>query len=124
MLDDRVSRKRRAVPADADDDVRKARLGRLGEIDDLRHIGEVVAAKRDHIRPPALDRAKIGALVFDLQIDQADDMAGLARRSGDEFKTDRFEPQKDLGVCQGPGMDTEYPHYNTPFANRSFATMP
>jgi hypothetical protein len=39
---------------------------------------------------------EIGAVVFDLQIDQLDGMSRLARRLGDEFKADRLKSQKEL----------------------------
>ena len=58
MLDDRGGGEGGAVAADADEDAREARLRRLGEIDDLGDVGEVVAGKRDDIRPPALDVRK------------------------------------------------------------------
>ena len=42
-----------AVAADADERARQLRLRRLGEVDDLRNVGEVVARERDDVRPPA-----------------------------------------------------------------------
>ena len=49
---------------------RQHRLRLLGEIDDLRDIGEVVAGERDEIRPPFRDQAAIVVVALDLQIDQ------------------------------------------------------
>ena len=114
VFDHRLGGERRAVPADADKNLGEARLGRLGEIDELGHVRQVIAAKRDDIRAPARQRAEIGALAFDLKVEQAHRVAGLPRRRGDEFEPDRFEPQKDLRIGQWAGMDAEHPHCSFP----------
>ena len=102
------------MPADADEHAGKARLGRLGEIDDLGNVRQVVAAKGDDVGLPALDRAEIGALVLDLQVEQPHRVAGLPRRRGDELEADRLEPQEYLRIGQRAGMDAEQPHQNSP----------
>ena len=114
VLDQRLCDERCAVPTDADEDAGKARLGRLGEIDDLGDVRQIVATKGDDVRLPALDRAEIGALVFDLEVEQPNRMAGLPRRGGDQFEADRFEPQKNLRIGQRAGMDAEQPHRDPP----------
>ena len=100
------------MPADANKDFRKPRLGRLGEIDDLGHVRQVIARKRDDFGPPALQQAEIRAMVLDLQIDELDLVPGAAQRLRDELEPERLEPQKDLCVHQRSGMDTEDPHDN------------
>ncbi len=104
------------MPADTDKDPRKAGLCLLGEIDDLGNVRQIVAGERDDVRPPALDHAVIGGVVLDLQIDQLDLMAGLARRLGHQLETDRLEPQKDFGVMEDTGKHAEEPHSNSPLA--------
>ena len=59
MCDDGARGKRGAVPADADEHAGKARLRRLGQVDDLGHVCQIVAGKRHDIGPPALDRPEI-----------------------------------------------------------------
>ena len=98
------------MPADANKDFRKPRLGRLGEIDDLGHVRQVIARKRDDFGPPALQQAEIRPMVLDLQIDQPDLVPGPAQRLRDELEPERLEPQKHLCVHQGSGVDAEQPH--------------
>ena len=59
-------------------------------------------------------RAEIGALVFDLQVEQPHRVPGLPRRRGDQFEADRLEPQKNLRIGQRAGMDAEQPHQSSP----------
>jgi hypothetical protein len=82
----------------------------FGEIDDLRHVGEIIAREGDRLRPPALDDAEIRGVVLDLQIDQPAVVSGRARRGRDEFEPERLEPQKHAGVEQGAGVDEEDAH--------------
>src|SRR5271170_101723 len=110
VLDKSVSGEGCAMPADANKDAGEARLRRLGQIDNLGDVRQVVAAEGDDIRLPALDRTKIGALVVDLEVEQPNRVAGLPRRRGDQFEADWLEPQKNLRVGQWAGMDAEQPH--------------
>src|SRR5437588_12957886 len=54
VRDDRARGKGGAVAADANEDSREPRLGRLGEIDDLGHVRQIIARNRDDLGPPAL----------------------------------------------------------------------
>ena len=95
------------MSADANVNPPPACLGRLCEIDDLGHVGEVVAGKRDDVGAPAVEHPEVSRVVLDLQIDQLNQVAGAPRRRGHELETERLEPQKDLGIKQRAGMDTE-----------------
>ena len=53
-------------------------------------------------------------MVFDLQVDQPDLVAGVPRRRGDQLEPERLEPQKDFRVEQRPGMNAEKPHRTFP----------
>ena len=98
------------MPADADKRPRRAHFCRFSDIDDLGDIRQVITGERDHRRLPALQQAKIGAVILDLQIDEPDVVPGTSRRLCDELEPQRFEPQEDLCVEQWPGMDTEKTH--------------
>ncbi len=100
------------MSADAHEDFREPRPGCLGEIDDLGHIRQVIARKRDDFGPPALQQAKIRAMVLDLQINELHLVPGPAQRLRDELEPERLEPQKDLCVHQRSRMDAEDPHDN------------
>jgi hypothetical protein len=118
MRDQRRRGKRRAVAADANENIGEPRLGRLGEIDDLGHVCQVIAGKRDDIGTPALDRPAIGAMVLDLQVDQPDGVAGVADGLRHEFETERLKPQEYFGVKQRARMDPEKPHRILPTRQR------
>jgi hypothetical protein len=110
MLDDRRRDKGGAVPADADDGARQERLRRLGEVDDLRQVGEVVAREGDDFRPEFPGEAQEGGVALDLQIDQPDLVPGRPRRGRDELQSQRLEPQEDFRIHQRAGMDAEDLH--------------
>ena len=99
-----------SVTADADEAVRKPGLRRLGEVDDLGHVRQVVAAKRHEIGAPRIEQAEIGAMILDLQIDQPDLVACLFGRLGDELEPIGSRPQKDLGIMEHAGIDAEQSH--------------
>ena len=88
------------MATDANEGARQHRLGFLGEVDDLRDIGEIVAGEGNKVRLPFRDQPVIGSVVLDLQIDQADRMAGTARSLRDQLHTQRLELQEYLGVEQ------------------------
>jgi hypothetical protein len=98
------------MPADADKSSGPACLCRFGEIDDFGNVRQIIAGERDHLRLPALQQAKIGAVILDLQIDEPDVVSSTSRRLRDELEPQRFEPQEDLCVEQWPRMDTEKTH--------------
>ena len=60
---------------------------------------------------------KIGAMVFDLKIDQPDLMAVSQRRRGDKLEPERLEAQEDFCVHQGAGMDAEHAHEMSPVSH-------
>ena len=122
MRDDGGRGKGRAVTADADEDAGKACFRRLGEIDDLGDVRQIIAGERDDVRPPPLDRTEIGAVVLDLKVDQPHLVAGLTRRRGDEFKPERLQPQKDFRIEQRPRMNPEKPHRTFPLDDRRAAS--
>src|SRR3546814_17144236 len=51
VLQQLLGREGGAVPADEDEAAGEAPLRRLGEVDDLRHVREVVAGEGDRLRP-------------------------------------------------------------------------
>ena len=67
-----------AVAPDTDEGARQDDPGSLRQIDDLRHVGEVVAGERDEVRLPVRDEAVIVDVGFDLQVDEPDLMSAAA----------------------------------------------
>ena len=91
-----------------------ARLGRLGEIDDLRDVGEVVAGERDDVRPPLREHAE-DSRAWLSTCRSMSRTSWPARRAAcrDQLEPERLEPQKDLGVDQRTGMNEEDLHRDT-----------
>ena len=61
---------KRAVAADEDEAARQQRLGGPGEVDDLGHVGQVVAAKAHRVRPPLVSVAEVIPWRLDLEVDE------------------------------------------------------
>ena len=78
---------------------------RLGEVEDLRHIGEVVDREGHRIGLPAVEQPEIVRLGLDLQVDQLDLVTGAPRRGGHELEPERLEAEIDLRVHQTAGMN-------------------
>ena len=63
MIHNCLCGERSAVAADADETARQFAFGRLGKVDDLRDIGEIVAGKSHEVGPPFSDQtAVVGVL--------------------------------------------------------------
>jgi len=75
-----------AVAADADERTWQSKLRNLRQIDDLGHIGEVVAGKCDEIRLPFREHAVIVGVALDLQIHESGRVPGAARGLRHEFE--------------------------------------
>src|SRR6266478_6851675 len=100
------------MPTHADEQLRETGLRRLGKVNDLGDVRQIIAGEGDDIRSPAFEHSEVGAVVFDLQIDQLDLMSRLPCRLGDEFKADRLKPQKELRIMKHPRENAEKPHSN------------
>ena len=74
------------MPADADKNSRPTHFCRFSDIDDLGVIRQVITGERDHLRLPALQQAKIGAVILDLQIDELNVVSGTSRRLRNELE--------------------------------------
>jgi purine nucleoside phosphorylase len=70
------------VAAHEHEGARPSAPGLAGEIDDLGHVGQVVQGEAHRLRPPALERRAVGRVVEDLQVEQADVVAGAAGGRG------------------------------------------
>ena len=88
----------------------RSRLDCLGGVDDLGHIGQVIAAHAHRVRLPLLDQPPQSSGRFHLQVDDAHVVSGRARRAGDQFKAERFQSQKDAGVHQPAWVEGQQLH--------------
>ncbi|GAA4495044.1 hypothetical protein GCM10023158_14320 [Gluconacetobacter tumulicola] len=83
------------------------------QIDNLRHVGQIVSGKTDSVGPEILDHAPIVAVGFHLQINDLHFVPGLSGRACHQLQAQRLQSQEDLGVHQRAGMDGEYSHSDT-----------
>jgi hypothetical protein len=67
-----------AVATNADEGAWQTTFGSLRQIDDLGHIGEVVAGERDEIRLPFCNHAVVVGVALDLQIQELHGVPGAA----------------------------------------------
>lgn len=104
---------RGAVPAHEDEARRLHDLDRLRQVDDLRHVRQIVAGEADRVRPPAPDHAEQVAVRLDLQVEDPDLVPALPRGAGDQLQPKRLETQEDARVHQTAGMDGEQLHRRT-----------
>jgi hypothetical protein len=74
------------VSPDADIGPRKTCLCRLRQIDDLGDVRQIIAGERDDVGPPAVEKAEIGGVILDLQIDDADRVSGSPHCLSDELQ--------------------------------------
>ena len=98
------------MAANEDEAARQERFGVFGEIDDLGHVGQVVAGKTHRVRLPALQHGEIVLMPLDLKVDQPNVVAGPSRRRGNQLEAERLEAEKDARVHESTGMNGEEPH--------------
>src|SRR6516225_8184836 len=67
-----------AVATNADEGARQTTFGSLRQIDDVGHIGEVVAGEGDEIRLPFSNHAVVVGVALDLQIQEPHGVLGPA----------------------------------------------
>ena len=75
------------MAADADERAWLNRLGCLGEIDNLGHVGKVVAGECDKVRAPIHDCTAIGGMAVDLQVDELNRVPGASSGRRYQFET-------------------------------------
>ena len=110
VAEELVRREGAAVAAGEDEAAGPALARRLGEVEDLGHIGEVVEGEGHRIGLPAVEQPEIVRLGLDLQVDQLDLVTGAPRRGGHELQPERLEAEIDLRVHQTAGMHGQKPH--------------
>ena len=90
--------------------LRQHALGELREIDDFRHIRQIVTGEGHDIGPPVLQEFAIITMAFDLQINEEDLMPCLSDRLGYEFQSKRLQSKIDFCIHQRTGMNRKYFH--------------
>jgi hypothetical protein len=110
MLDDLIGDERSAVAAHEDEAIAVAILERLGEVDNLGHVGEVVERKADRLRAEIGELAVEIAMLKNLEVDNPHLVARGAHRRRNPLHPERFQAQINLAVHQRTRMDEQYPH--------------
>jgi hypothetical protein len=103
--EDLLGDERHAMAAGEDHAARQDQLDPLGQVYDLRDVGQVIEAEPDGLGTELSQLAlKVSSLV-DLQVDKPDVMAVGQHRRGHALQPERLKPQEDLGVHQRTGMN-------------------
>ncbi len=100
----------RAVPADEEEAAGELLLGDLRQVDDLRHVRQVVAGEGDDVGSPVVESLRVVAMGLHLQVQQADVVAGLSGGLRDQLETERLQPKIDLRVHERTRMNEKYLH--------------
>ena len=98
------------MAADHDVGARRQPPGRLGEVDDLGQVGEVVAREGDDVRLPLINELDIILVAFYLQVDELDVVSTSPCSLGYQLETERLEAQVDLRVHKRTGMHSKKLH--------------
>jgi len=98
VRDERVRRERGTVSSNTDKAVWKGCFGLLGEVNDFRDVGEVVARESNEIRPPFGDKPAIVLVPFNLKICEPNRMAGPSGCLCHQFEAERLKPQKHARI--------------------------
>jgi hypothetical protein len=98
VLEELGGHERGAVAADEHECRAPLRLGVLGEIDHLGHVGEVVHGEADGLRGERLDLAPVVRVLEDLQIEEPHVVAGGPHGRGHALEAERLqsEVQRDF----------------------------
>ncbi len=98
------------MPAEEHEAAGQHPFDRACQVDGLGNVGEVVEREADDVRPEPEHLPAQVRLAQHLKVHHTDLVAGLARRRGDAFQPQRFQPEEDLGVHEGTGMDEQQTH--------------
>src|SRR5262245_44397558 len=112
-----------AVATNADEGARQTTFGSLRQIDDLGHIGEVVAGEGDEIRLPFRNHAVVVGVAFDLQIQEPHGVPSAAGSISREFEAEWFKPKENVGVDERSRMNEQKLHGSPRGRRRSLAGM-
>lgn len=77
------------------------------EVDNFRYIGEVVSRKTHHIRLKTVQQRPVILMGFSLQINKLHVMPGVSRRTCHQFQPEWLQPEKNLGIHQGTGVNRQ-----------------
>src|SRR5689334_22198632 len=80
-------------------------LNQLRQLDDFRHIRQIVAAEADRVGAPGLECSDELALRFDLQVYNPHLVRSSAGRFCHKFKSQGLEREKDASVHQPTGVN-------------------
>ena len=99
------------MAANANKGVRQQVARRSRQINNFGNVCEIIAAERDHIWPPAVNRAEKIPVRFALQIDQLYRVPGAFRCCGHKLEPERLQPKINLRIHQTTGMNRKEFHF-------------
>jgi hypothetical protein len=101
---------RPAVAAGEHEAVRPEPTGLARKVEDFGDIGKIVEREADGPRLEAPQLREVVARREDLEIQQAHFVVGRPERGCHPLEAKRLQPEVDLGVHEGPGVDEKDSH--------------
>jgi hypothetical protein len=101
---------RHRMPAGEHEAAGHDRLDQPGQLDDFRHIRQVVEAEADRFRPEITQLAYQVVMAEHLQVQQAHVVPSRPGGGGHALQAERFQPQEDLRVHQAARVDEQGAH--------------
>ncbi len=113
LLDDLLGDERDAVAAEEHEAVRQLLLHPLGEPDRLGDVRQVVQRDPERLRAERPHLVAQPPHAQHLEVDHPDLVTRLTGGAGHPLQAQGFEPEEDLGVHQGAGVDEQQAHEGT-----------
>ena len=110
MLEQVAGHERGAVAAHEDEGLRTQRPRGPCQVDQLGNVRQIVAGECHNIGSPLVDLPEEVGMTLHLEIEQANLVPGTPQFGGDEFDSQRLQPQEDLRVQERAGMNGQYFH--------------
>src|SRR6516225_3898345 len=99
------------MAANANKGVRQKIVRRSRQINNFGNVCEIIAAERDYLGTPRLNRAEKIPVRFALQIYQLYRVPGAFRCGGHKLEPERLQPEINLRIHQTTRMDCEHFHF-------------
>ena len=99
------------MAANANKGVRQQVARRSCQINNFGNVCKIIAAERDHVRAPVLNRPEKIVVRLALQIDQANRVPVAFSCCGHKLEPERLQPKINLRIHQTTGMNGKELHF-------------
>lgn len=102
--------KRNRMPANKLEHLRETVACFTTQIENFRHIGQIAARVAHGIGLELVNQFPVIFVRFGLKVDNPHVVSGIPRSTCHQFQPQRLQPQENLGVHQGAGMNRQNFH--------------